>query len=66
MTIQEIVLDIMRKEGVTQSELAKRLGVSRQSVSDMLHGADMKVSTVVRVLSVLGYVFRIERMDGDE
>lgn len=34
-------------------ELAKRLGVSRQSVSDLVHGATMKNSTAARVAEIL-------------
>ena len=65
MTIQHILLDIMKKEKVTNIELAKRLGVSRQAVQQMLKGDDMKISTVVVILSTLGYVFKIVR-DGEE
>ena len=65
MTIQQILLDIMKKEKVTNVELAKRLGVSRQAVQQMLKGDDMKISTVVVILSTLGYVFKIVR-DGEE
>lgn len=65
MTIQQILLDIMKKEKVTNIELAKRLGVSRQAVQQMLKGDDMKISTVVVILSTLGYVFKIVR-DGEE
>lgn len=63
MTIQGIIKDIMQREAVNQSELARRLGISRQSVSDMLHGQDMRISTVVQILTALGYEFRIERAD---
>lgn len=65
MTIQQILLDIMKKEKVTNIELAKRLGVSRQAIQQMLKGDDMKISTVVVILSTLGYVFKIVR-DGEE
>jgi len=66
MTAQEIIMDIMRNEGVTQTELAKKMGVSRQNVSNMLHGDDMKVSTVLHVLRILGYSFKIERDDDQD
>ena len=65
MSIQDIIKDIMQKESVTQNELAKKMGVSRQSVSDMLHGNDMKVSTVLQVLRILGYTFKIVRGDDE-
>ena len=65
MTIQQILLDIMKKEKVTNVELAKQLGVSRQAVQQMLKGDDMKISTVVVILSILGYEFKIVK-DGEE
>ena len=62
MSIQEIILDIMEQEGITKNELAKRLGISRQAVSQMLSQDDMKMSTVVTILFELGYVFNIEKV----
>ena len=64
MSIQEIILDIMEQEGITKNELAKRLGISRQAVSQMLSQDDMKMSTVVTILFELGYVFNIEKVGG--
>lgn len=66
MTIQEIIADIMWREGVTQTELAKKMGVSRQSVSAMLHGNDIRVSTVLQILKILGYTFKIVKGDGED
>ena len=62
LSIQEIILDIMEQEGITKNELAKRLGISRQAVSQMLSQDDMKMSTVVTILFELGYVFNIEKV----
>ena len=67
MTIQGIIRDIMQRESITQIELSKRIGVSRQAIQQMLKGEDMKMSTVVMLLSALGYDFKIERDgEGDE
>ena len=52
----------MRDEGVTQNQLAKKMKVSRQAVSEMLRGdGDMKLSTVLFILETLGYKFNIEK-----
>ena len=65
MTIQNILCEIMRDEGITQNELAKKLNVSRQAMSKMLHGnGDMRMSTVISILDILGYEFNIEKVDG--
>lgn len=59
MTIQSIILDIMDNEGITQKELAKKMNISRQAINQMLNSKDMKISTVVLILTYLGYTFRI-------
>lgn len=65
MLIQNIIRNIMRNEGVTQNELAKKMKVSRQAVSEMLRSdGDMKLSTVLFILETLGYTFQITK--GDE
>ncbi len=69
MNIQGIIADIMDYEGVTQYELAKKLHVSRQAVSQMINSNDIKISTVLNILDALGYTFRIVKgggLDDDE
>lgn len=61
MTIQSILLDIMQREGITQSELADKMNISRQAMHHMLKGTDMRLSTVLSILEILGYDFNIEK-----
>lgn len=61
MKIQNVLLDIMQKEGVSQSDLAERMNISRQAMSQMLKGKDMRLSSVLSVLEILGYSFTIEK-----
>lgn len=61
MTIQSILLDIMGREGITQSELAEKMDISRQAMHHMLKGTDMRLSTVLSILEILGYDFNIEK-----
>ena len=61
MKMQSILIDIMQREGITQSELADKLDISRQAMSKMLKGNDMKLSTVLSILEILGYSFMIEK-----
>ena len=65
MPLQEIIVGIMREQGVTQNKLAERMGISRQAMSQMLKGQDMKVSTAIDILSVLGYTLTVTK-DGEE
>ena len=65
MLIQNIIRNIMRDEGVTQNQLAKKMKVSRQAASEMLRGdGDMKLSTVLVILETLGYSFQITKGGG--
>lgn len=67
MTIQKILCRIIKNEGITQNELARRLGISKQAVSCMLHkGNDMHLSTVITLLDKLGYTFNIEKVGEDD
>lgn len=61
MKIQNVLLDIMQKEGVSQSDLAERMNISRQAMSQMLKGKDMRLSSVLSILEILGYSFTIEK-----
>lgn len=65
MAIQDIVKDIMHKEGITQVQLAECLGVTRQAVNQMLNGSDIRVSTLNDILYVMGYRLSIERDNDD-
>ena len=59
MRIQDIFREIMQREGISQGERARQLGVSRQAVSAMMHNKDIKLFTVLSVLDVMGYDFKI-------
>ena len=56
MTIHDIIKDIMKNEGVTQTQLAKKVGVTKQAISHFLNGNDVRLSVVVNILSVLGFM----------
>lgn len=42
------------RRGLSQSELARRLGVSQANLSRIEHGADLRVSTLLDVARALG------------
>ena len=67
MLIQTILKNIMRDEGSTQNQLAKKLKISRQAVSEMLRSdGDMRLSTVLFILETLGYTFQITKDGGKD
>lgn len=59
MTIQQIIKDIMQKKGIRQAEMARRLGLHRQSVEQTLKSKEMYFSTVSFYLNRLGYTIKI-------
>lgn len=61
MTIQQIITDILLKEKMTQYQLAKRIGVSKQAVSQLLKANDASFMRVLQILEALGYEFVIRK-----
>ena len=61
MTVPDIVKQILKQEGITQNQLAKQLGVSRQAVFNMLNKDNVTVTSVVKILHAVGYDFIIEK-----
>ena len=52
--INEEICRLMNEQGVSRAELARRLGVSRQLITRMLHGnANMTIMTLVKVATAL-------------
>ena len=56
----EMLLTELRKlEGVTQVELARKLGVKQPAISQLEQQDDMQVSTLQRIVKALGGVLEI-------
>lgn len=62
MTMQQIILDILHEKGMNQNDLARKMKVTRQAVHNMLHNDDIRMSTVITVLNLLGYRFEIKEI----
>lgn len=62
MTMQEIIIDILHEKGMNQNDLARKMKVTRQAVHNMLHNDDIRMSTVITVLNLLGYRFEIKEI----
>ena len=61
MIISAIIKQILKQENIPQSELARRLGVSRQAVNIMLNNDNMTMNTAVKMIHAVGYDFYIEK-----
>jgi transcriptional regulator with XRE-family HTH domain len=57
--VTELIESVMQAEGITRSELAKRLGRNKGWVTQLLDGeANKTIRTVADVLAVMGREFR--------
>lgn len=70
MTVKEIVYLLSTKRGLTQDDLANKIGYTNQgSVARPLSrngGMTMQVDTLIRWLEVLDAQIVIEPLDGDD
>ncbi len=54
--IAEQLREVMIARGITMTELARRMGVSRPSVSALLDGSSLNTSSLERVAKAIGGV----------
>ncbi len=66
MDMSAYVKQIMREEGITQSELASRVQLSRQRVFDILKRNNSNFNSVKNIMKALGRETIISRKDGKE
>jgi transcriptional regulator with XRE-family HTH domain len=52
--IGKFIRVLQAERGMTNEQLAKEMGVSRQTVTNYRNANDMKISTFITVLDVLG------------
>lgn len=53
MTIGERLQAILKEQGVSQSEVARRAGLTRQAVSNICNGNEPSLDTVRRIAAAL-------------
>ena len=63
LTFAEQIKIIMKRQGLTVSDLAERLGVSRQNVNQLLSRDNFKFSDMVKYAAALGYDVKIELLE---
>lgn len=66
MDMTDYVKQIMREEGITQVELARRVGLSRQRIFDILKRNNSNFNSVKTIMEALGRKTVISRKDGKD
>ena len=62
-----LLVELRKLEGITQVELARKLGIKQPAVSQLKQQDDMQVSTLQRIVHALGGVVDITvRLPGGE
>jgi plasmid maintenance system antidote protein VapI len=59
MQAEMLLAEIRKLEGVTQVELAERLGIKQPAVSQLEQQEDMQISTLQRIVKSLGGTLEI-------
>ena len=59
------IIDYRIKEGLTQAELARQLGISQQHISKIEGGEFSSVSTLEKILLGIGMTVRIKAVELD-
>jgi transcriptional regulator with XRE-family HTH domain len=67
MQAEMLLAELRKLEGVTQVELAEKLGIKQPAISQLEQQDDMQVSTLQRIVKALGGVLEITvRLPGGE
>lgn len=59
-TISMMLTAYMDRWGITQTELAGRLGIKQPSMSKLLNGSNMRLSSLQRIIEALDANLRLE------
>lgn len=60
--INSQIRDIIASENISQSELAKRMGCTRQNINDKLNDGNMYLNTAENILEAIGYKLIIQKI----
>lgn len=61
MNINDRVRDIVDAENISQEELAKKMGCTRQNINDKLLRGNMRAATMEKLLDAIGYEIVIRK-----
>ncbi len=60
--INEQIKGIISSENISQTELAKRMGCTRQNINDKLNDGNMYLNTAENLLEAIGYRLVIQKI----
>lgn len=61
LEVTERILEIMEEKGISRSELAERLGVSKAAISKLLNnGSNMTLKRLLTIAEALGHEVRVD------
>lgn len=60
--INEQIKSIIASENISQTELAKRMGCTRQNINDKLNDGNMYLNTAENLLEAIGYRLVIQKI----
>lgn len=60
--INEQIKGIISSENISQTELAKRMGCTRQNINDKLNDGNMYLNTAENFLEAIGYRLVIQKI----
>jgi HTH-type transcriptional regulator/antitoxin HipB len=65
-TIGQTIRQVRREKGISQQQLAERLGMSRNTISGIENGtiAEVGIRKVEAILNTLGYSLTVRRLNG--
>jgi len=62
-TTGDVVLKCMEQAGINQTELARRMGIDRRNLNQMLHrGQDIKTKMFTEMLECMGFDLKLEKV----
>ena len=60
LELLEHLVEYREKKGMTQKQLAEKLGIKQQVVARIENGSNITLETLIRFLNVLGIVLKVE------
>nr|DAG03510.1 MAG TPA: Helix-turn-helix XRE-family like protein [Siphoviridae sp. ctVOP12] len=64
MDKSQYIREVMEEQGITQAELARKIGISRQGIWDTLDRKNPNFATIRTIFNALGLEIAVKRMDG--
>ena len=68
LDITDQIISIMKQKGLTQTQLAKRMGVSPSYISRILSGTNFSIRTLSKIFKALNYdaTIKIKEWKGEK